>query len=1118
MIFHNINDDAENSGTGNGVFDSDYGNGSFPTSSETAIAAYNDGTSTYPGIPFVPDGDGTVTIKDMRKVLGTFQAGTELVFWLTSNHDWNDMNGSGVYYSKKSWNGDIYKAKTTLTTLASPVCMPKTGAAYTDCTGTYHASGFASTNSFYKKYQLGTALTSEGTCDLDKAWLAQGAIDRLSTYYGITLTGTYNLCVKYGEIYGRVIVGAPENDPNQWILGYEDWINNSSDGGDADHNDMVFRIERQTGGLATLQSTAAPVLSSGSYYTAATIEVYDYLPCPGDTLITYWVSVDGGDNWLEITDWDMVYESSASKTIGTEVTNWTPGTPAYTYRSYRIDFAGLGMTGDTLIWKAQLQSEDEDCAPEILNVSLSGTVATNGSFSRSSPVVQTNMMYSGSYETPAIAWTDKSVLRGHLKATRIYDPANPDATAAVEIWDAGAVLATRDVATRTIYYPDVAITAVTNEDLATGDGATVTFTGALAHYPVLAESVNITDTIESFTDIHTDELDGSNGGTGTINRFTGEYTITFNTPPASGVPIKVSYSYYVASSALNSFTTANVTSDMLGLDASYVIGEGFVYDLNNDGKFNNVSYGGSETANDSDGDWLVNWVRGYKDGASAQKEWVLGPIDHSTPAIETPPGVPSWYYGSDITEAERHSYSTFRESLITRQTVAYIGSRDGMIHAFDAGKLRWGDNPQTGNIKENRGYFLWETAGVSSSADYGDGSELWAFIPANLMSRLKNNLLQAEDQSYVDASPTLADVYINNNWRTVLVCAEGNGGDSVFALDVTDPYNPTFLWEFADPDLFRSRSSPTIGLGRIVLSGQPQWVAIFVSGKSSDPDTHPSIYIVSADDGSLIERVYLDAAGEDGKGGVPSGQPAIADSDGNGYIDRLYIGTDKGYMYKVNLPDDPDSTFSTITNCVINTDFTDEDGNSVPSDQIYHPVYASPAISINNTLSSTGEIEYNIKVFFGTGDSPYYDEDINTADTTYHFFVYVDNEDKGMCGTSSYLDWFHTLPAGERIWASAYSAAGQIYFGTATAETEDPCEATAAGKNEGNLYVFTLEGDAVASIDTGNIVTTPVVEDEHVYFRTSEGLNSLGGSTYNNETRLTGTGTSQIISWEEITD
>jgi len=538
---------------------------------------------------------------------------------------------------------------------------------------------------------------------------------------------------------------------------------------------------------------------------------------------------------------------------------------------------------------------------------------------------------------------------------------------------------------------------------------------------------------------------------------------------------------------------------MLGLDDTYIIPTGYKYDLDEDGDFD-----------ESDGNWLVNWVRGYKDGSSTKKEWLLGAIDHSIPAVASPPGKPQWYFGTAITDAERASYDTFMDTYSTRQTVLYIGSRDGMLHAFDAGKFRWGDNPDTADIEEKRGYFLWE----GGSPNYGTGEELWAFIPNNLIPRFKNNLLQGDDQSYVDASPAIADVYTNGQWRTVLIVAEGNGGDTIFCLDVTNSNSPTFLWEFADPDLFRSRSSPAIALiGKILVGGTPKWAAFFVSGKTYDPNLYPSIYIIDIADGSVIQRVFLNAD-SNGIGGVPSGQPAILDSDGNGYIDRIYIGSDKGLMYKVNIPDDPDIPRYDITHCVINTDFVDESGNTVPEAHRWQPIYASPAVIVDNEFTESGEINYNIKIFFGTGDSPYYDEDINFGDTGYCFYAYCDQDNKGECNESSVvLDWFYEMPAGHRIFASAFAAAGYIYFGTSTAETEDPCE----GTNEGKIYGFSEEGGSpVLQEEVGDITTSPLVEDEHLYFRTPTGLQSRGSGQYNNDVNVGGLADIRIKSWREI--
>ncbi|MCK4988423.1 MAG: hypothetical protein KAS40_22965, partial [Desulfobacterales bacterium] len=458
---------------------------------------------------------------------------------------------------------------------------------------------------------------------------------------------------------------------------------------------------------------------------------------------------------------------------------------------------------------------------------------------------------------------------------------------------------------------------------------------------------------------------------------------------------------------------------------------------------------------------------------------------------------------------------------------------DGMLHAFDAGKFRHGDNSETGTVpdpidEDGRGYFLWEdrtadypaycSADPSNCPDYGTGEELWAFTPANLLPRFKNNILQGDDRAYVDASPALADVNIGGDWKTVLLSAEGVGGDTVFALDVTDPADPEFLWEFADPDLFRSRSSPSVSkIGRIFSEGAAKWVAFFVSGKSEDAGAYPSIYILDIVDGSVVERIVLDAAAS-GVGGVPSGQPTAVDSDGNGYLDRLYIGTDKGLLYKVNIPDNPDAVEYGISHCVINLDFTDEASNTVDVLQRYHPIYGSPVVSIENHITAEGVIEYDLKIFFGTGDSPYYDENVNMAETQYHFFAYRDESSKGECDqTAVSLDWFFELPQGHRIFASAFAAAGQIYFGTSTSETEDPCESVSGGAGLGKIFAFSMDGTQAFEQTVGNIIVAPLVQDEHLYIKTqSGGLQSFGDGKYNNKVRRGGFADFGIKYWREV--
>jgi hypothetical protein len=377
----------------------------------------------------------------------------------------------------------------------------------------------------------------------------------------------------------------------------------------------------------------------------------------------------------------------------------------------------------------------------------------------------------------------------------------------------------------------------------------------------------------------------------------------------------------------------------------------------------------------------------------------------------------------------------------------------------------------------------------------------------------------------VDASPALSDVYINGAWRTVLLSAEGNGGDTVFCLDITDPYHPTFLWEFADPDLFRSRSSPSIAkIGRIVYNGVAKWVAFFVSGNDDryDRTQYPSVYMIDVGTGELLSRIMLDCESS-GIGGVPSGQPAVIDSDGNGYIDRFYIGTDKGYLYKVNIPDDPNSLKYSISQCVINRDFSQPTGEEVQSDRRYQPIYGSPVVSVDNSVNESGNIDYNVLIFYGTGDSPYYAEDINMAGTRYYFFAYADHAEKGTCNESLVsLDWFYELPEGHRVFTSAFSAAGLIYFGTSTADTEDPCAEDSVSNNNGEIFAFSMHQPGPVSTPAyrqkvGNVVASPMVEDQHLYVKgLGLGLQSFGSGIYNNQVLTGGWPEIGIRLWRDI--
>jgi hypothetical protein len=73
------------------------------------------------------------------------------------------------------------------------------------------------------------------------------------------------------------------------------------------------------------------------------------------------------------------------------------------------------------------------------------------------------------------------------------------------------------------------------------------------------------------------------------------------------------------------------------------------------------------------------------------------------------------------------------------------------------------------------------------------------------------------------------------------------------------------------------------------------------------------------------------------------------------------------------------------------------------------------------------------------------------------------------------------------------------------------------GTNEGEIFVLLIDDDStVYNARVGNINTTPVVEDKHLYIRTPNGLHSYGGNQYNTAVNIGGFSEVSTRMWREI--
>jgi hypothetical protein len=123
----------------------------------------------------------------------------------------------------------------------------------------------------------------------------------------------------------------------------------------------------------------------------------------------------------------------------------------------------------------------------------------------------------------------------------------------------------------------------------------------------------------------------------------------------------------------------------------------------------------------------------------------LGAIVNSTPAVLDPPS---------LDPPPDADYTTFAADLASRRSLIFVGANDGMLHAFDA----------------------------------RTGVEVWAYVPFNLLPKLKaleTGQPVGSFAYFVDSSPKIVDVKVDDRWRTYLMFGQGPGGTFYQTLDVT---------------------------------------------------------------------------------------------------------------------------------------------------------------------------------------------------------------------------------------------------------------------------------------------------------------------------------------------
>ncbi|MEJ2656230.1 MAG: PilC/PilY family type IV pilus protein [Desulfobacterales bacterium] len=295
----------------------------------------------------------------------------------------------------------------------------------------------------------------------------------------------------------------------------------------------------------------------------------------------------------------------------------------------------------------------------------------------------------------------------------------------------------------------------------------------------------------------------------------------------------------------------------------------------------------------------------------------------------------------------------YRYADNTYKTMVYFGANDGMLHA------------------------VLDTTQSSGTPPIHYGIEEWAFIPPDQLARLKEMMEGSTHQSYVDATPKIYFKDVDGDGltdpadgdRVILVCGERKGGFGYFALDVTHPSSPQYLWrinryddsilgisppETVIPELGQTWSEPRFGLVR-TSNGDTTGTPVFFAGGgySSNNSSGKAVIAVNVMTGALVKKFTI------GMNYSVASSVAVIDENSNGFTDKVYAGDLGGSMWRFSSFVDKDGTPLAFPKC-------NENINAWTA-QVFFKVDENNDRKFFYPPSVTLEKGYDM-VFMGTGD------------------------------------------------------------------------------------------------------------------------------------------------------
>ncbi|WP_434929099.1 pilus assembly protein [Shewanella sp. HL-SH2] len=367
--------------------------------------------------------------------------------------------------------------------------------------------------------------------------------------------------------------------------------------------------------------------------------------------------------------------------------------------------------------------------------------------------------------------------------------------------------------------------------------------------------------------------------------------------------------------------------------------------------------------------------------------------------------------------------------------------------------------------------------------------ESWAFMPQELLPNLRElraNIPTGVHSVYGMDSPSVAYVKRNASGaieKAWLFTGMRRGGKSYYALNITDPDKPSFMWKVSPdsagmsdmgqswaepvvtfiPGLPAGNTSPANALPVLIIGGGYNPSTKDGAGVGQDDTNGRGVYVLNAETGALVHHFGIAGGSNKTKlDGIVDSIPnsvAVLDSNNDRLTDRIYATDTGANVWRMDLPSaSPDSTTVPWTAFK----FASLGGTSQGNDRRF---FAEPAVaqtvftnisevSVTTPTGTTTTRTYqNVPydaVTIGTGHRPH-PLDKSRSDK---FFVLQDRNvvSKSFTGTAGNL-----VPA-------ALDLSNLYNVSSAPPVTED--ENVAFGKMRGWYYNFGAIGEKSLSAST----------------------------------------------------